>query len=62
VRITVDRSACELHGQCVEREPRVFRFAADGSLEHPAEADESLRDGVADAQFLCPTQAIEVAP
>jgi ferredoxin len=62
MRLTVDGTACELHGQCVEREPKVFSFADDGSLQYPSEVDESLWESVTDAVFLCPTQSIEVTP
>ncbi|MBE1484478.1 ferredoxin [Plantactinospora soyae] len=62
LRVHVDRDHCELHGQCVERLPAVFRFTDAGDLDHLTEAGDDLADDLADAQFLCPTQAIEVGP
>jgi ferredoxin len=66
MRVSVDSTICARHGQCVDREPRVFHFAADGSLEHADDVDvsgdPSLAEGIEDAVFLCPVQAIEATP
>jgi ferredoxin len=62
LRVQVDRDHCELHRQCVERLPAVFRLTDAGELDHLTEADDDLADDLADAQFLCPAQAIEVGP
>ncbi len=60
IRIVVDYDVCEQHGQCVEAAPDVFRFDADGQLQHLDEVGEEAAAAVEDAQFLCPTQAITV--
>lgn len=58
VRIAVDRSVCEQHGQCVEAAPELFWFDDQGDLQHRDEVDEGQAAAVEDAVFLCPTQAI----
>jgi ferredoxin len=60
VRISVDRDVCELHGQCVDTAPEVFRFDDDGDLQYLPEVGDELAAGAEDAVFLCPMQAITV--
>jgi ferredoxin len=60
MRILVDMSRCQDHGQCAIAAPDVFRINDDGKLEHEATADESLRDEVEEAADVCPVQAIEI--
>jgi ferredoxin len=60
VRISVDRDVCELHGQCVDTAPDIFRFDDDGELHHESEVGDELAAGAEDAVFLCPVQAITV--
>jgi ferredoxin len=60
IRVKVDRALCELHGLCVETAPEVFSFDSSGALVYTEHARDELAQAIADAQFLCPTQAIEV--
>jgi ferredoxin len=60
IRVKVDRALCELHGLCVETAPEVFSFDSSGALVYTEHARDELSQALADAQFLCPTQAIEV--
>jgi ferredoxin len=58
VKITVDMTRCQDHGQCAIAAPDVFRINDEGRLEHEPTADESLRDEVEEAADVCPVQAI----
>ena len=60
MKITVDMSRCQDHGQCAIAAPGVFRMNDDGKLEHETEADEALRLEVEEAADVCPVQAIEI--
>jgi ferredoxin len=40
--------------------PQVFNLVAPDKLEYVAEPDESLRDGVEDAEAACPTLSIMI--
>jgi ferredoxin len=60
MRITVDLSLCQDHGQCAIAAPKVFRMNDDGKLEYTSEADESYRFEVEEAADVCPVQAIEI--
>ncbi|KMO70861.1 MULTISPECIES: ferredoxin [Mycolicibacterium] len=61
MRITVDRSLCQDHGQCTIAAPNVFTLDDDGKLEYDPSPDESERDAVAEAADVCPAQAISFA-
>lgn len=60
VRISVDESVCQLHGQCVDRAPEVFRFGDGEVVEHLSTVDGEAAEAARDAEFLCPVQAISV--
>ncbi|MEU3460641.1 ferredoxin [Streptomyces sp. NPDC006733] len=60
MRVTVDRTRCQDHGQCVFSAPDVFRLDEEGHLVHADEVDEALREDVEDAADVCPLQAITV--
>lgn len=69
MRIVVDLTKCNDHGQCVFSAPEVFSLDSDGKLSFRAQAtdtylsgdlDESLRDDVEEAADVCPLQAILV--
>lgn len=60
MRVHVDRSICQLHGQCEIVAPEVFAINDDGELEYDAEPGEERRAEVEDAADACPTQAITV--
>ncbi|AQA03344.1 ferredoxin [Mycobacterium sp. MS1601] len=57
MKITVDRSLCDDHGQCTIAAPAVFTLGDDG-LQFDSEPDDSLRRDVEDAADVCPMQAI----
>ncbi len=57
-RISVDRAACQLHGDCVALAPEIFSFNDAGKLTYRSEIDAAEAEVAEDAMFLCPTQAI----
>jgi ferredoxin len=57
-RISVDRAACKLHGECAAQAPEIFSFDDAGELTYRGEIDASETGVAEDAVFLCPTQAI----
>ena len=60
MRIQVDESLCDLHGQCVFAAPEVFRFDDDGELQYAAEVSGDLAAKAQAAALVCPAAAIEV--
>ena len=67
MRIAVDLTTCENHGQCTFVAPDVFSLNDDGELsfrEHAATEyvsetiSDEHRDNVEDAIGMCPVQAI----
>jgi ferredoxin len=69
LRIIVDLTKCNDHGQCAFSAPAVFSLDGDGKLSFRREAAdmylsgelvESLRDDVEEAADVCPLQAIAV--
>jgi ferredoxin len=70
MRVVVDLTTCQDHGQCVFSAPGVFALDEKGKLAFRAETaagtytsgelDESLRDDVEEAADACPLQAIIV--
>jgi ferredoxin len=62
VRVEVDRSVCDLHGQCVFTAPEIFRFDDDGELEYVEQIDDRLAANAQAAASVCPTAAIELLP
>jgi ferredoxin len=60
VRVVVDMSKCQDHGQCVFAAPDVFQLDENGKLAYVEEPDESLRADVEDAADVCPLQAITI--
>ena len=57
-RISVDRIACQLHGECAALAPEIFSFNDAGKLTYRSEIDAAEAEVAEDAVFLCPTQAI----
>jgi ferredoxin len=57
-RISVDRAACKLHGECAAQAPEIFSFDEAGELTYRSEIDAAETAVAEDAVFLCPTQAI----
>ena len=62
MRVSVDRSLCDLHGQCVFAAPELFKFDDDGELEYTAEVPEELEAKARAAASVCPAAAIEIEP
>ena len=60
MRVIVDRSLCDDHGQCEIAAPDVFRIAEDGRLVFDEQPDEAHRAAVEEAADVCPVQAILV--
>ena len=58
MRVTVNLGTCQNMGQCVFEAPTVFRLDGDGRLEFESEVADDLREQVAMAAELCPTQSI----
>ncbi|WP_412517420.1 ferredoxin [Actinomadura madurae] len=58
MRIDVDHTLCENHGQCTFAAPDVFWLNGAGELEHCGDVDESRREAVEEAADVCPVQAI----
>ena len=58
MKIHVDRSLCENHGQCELVAPTVFSLDDDGVLQYETEVHESLRSAVEAAADVCPVQAL----
>jgi ferredoxin len=67
MRVVVDLTRCQDHGQCVFSAPAVFSLDSNGKLSFrgaatdlytSAELDESLRDDIEEAADVCPLQAI----
>jgi ferredoxin len=67
MRIAVDLSTCDDHGQCTFVAPQVFSLDENGQLAFRATAadeyrsgdlDEAWRDSVEEAAGMCPVQAI----
>jgi ferredoxin len=57
-RISVDRAACQLHGECAALAPEIFSFNDAGKLTYRGEIDAADVEVAEDAVFLCPAQAI----
>ncbi|MGH3492641.1 MAG: ferredoxin [Sciscionella sp.] len=67
MKIAVDLTTCQNHGQCTYSAPRVFSLDDDGQLAFRAEAtdeyvsgelDDSVAEDVEEAIDMCPVQAI----
>lgn len=60
MKICVDRSKCQDHGQCVIAAPEIFHFDEQGVLQYESTVDESQRDLAEEAVDVCPEQAITI--
>ncbi|MGE2730749.1 ferredoxin [Mycolicibacterium vaccae] len=58
MHVSVDRTRCENHGQCVISAPDVFEFGDDGTLQFHEDEVAAHADEVVDAADVCPAQAI----
>ncbi len=60
MKVVVDRSVCQNHGQCALVAETVFRMDEAGELRYDPEPDDALLAHVEEAADLCPVQAIRV--
>jgi ferredoxin len=60
MRVTVDRTLCEIHAQCVFEAPDVFELDEDDELVHDAQPDEGHRAAIERAVISCPVAAIRI--
>jgi ferredoxin len=58
MKVEVDRSLCQGHGQCALAAADVFQLDHALNLHYDPEPPEELRDAVEEAVMMCPTQAI----
>lgn len=62
MRVIVDSSRCELHGECMVAAPEVFDIRDDDEVVTVlnAEPGEHLRAAVEEAVLMCPLGAIRI--
>ncbi|MFF1356192.1 ferredoxin [Streptomyces sp. NPDC058297] len=60
MKVVVDMSKCQDHGQCVFSAPDVFQLDDTGRLAYVSDPDDALRDEVEEAADVCPLQAIRI--
>jgi ferredoxin len=60
MKVEVDRSRCESHGQCALAAPEIFELHDDLELEYDPEPSEELRAAAEEAAVMCPMQAIMI--
>lgn len=60
MRVMVDRTCCQDHGQCAIAAPDVFSVDENSVMVFDATPDDSLRQQVEDAIDACPTQSISL--
>ncbi len=60
MKVTVDLSLCQDHGQCAIAAPDVFEINDEGKLSYDGSPDDSMLDYVEEAADVCPVQAILV--
>ncbi|MFD0902955.1 ferredoxin [Actinomadura sediminis] len=58
MKVNVDLSLCQDHGQCAIAAPEVFRINDEGRLEYDGTPGEAMREHVEEAADVCPVQAI----
>jgi ferredoxin len=63
MKVFVDATKCELHGECVMAAPDVFEIDEDDvdavTVLNP-EPGENLRNAVEEAALMCPVAAIRI--
>jgi ferredoxin len=62
MKVCVDLSLCQGHGQCVLAADQVFELDDGLTLHYDPQPAEELRGKVEEAAQMCPTQAITVEP
>lgn len=60
MKVRVDRSVCDNHGQCTNAAPDNFSMNKDGVLEYKEDFPEDDLEYIEDAIDGCPVQAISL--
>lgn len=60
MKIIVDMSICQDHGQCAIAAPDVFEINDQGKLQYNGNPDEAMREYAQEAADACPVQAIAI--
>ncbi|MDL4776511.1 MULTISPECIES: ferredoxin [Thermomonosporaceae] len=60
MKVVVDLTLCQDHGQCAIAAPEVFRMNGEGRLEYDGSPGEGRREAAEDAADVCPVQAITI--
>ncbi|MCQ4214667.1 ferredoxin [Streptomyces longispororuber] len=60
MKVVVDMTKCQDHGQCVFAAPDVFSFDDAGRLAYVPDPDDALLEEVEEAADVCPLQAIRI--
>lgn len=60
MKVWVDRSICDSHGQCTAVAPENFSLNKDGVLEYREDFPDEELDSIEDAIDACPVQAISL--
>lgn len=60
MKVIVDMTLCQDHGQCAIAAPEVFRINDEGRLEYDDQPDEAMLEYVEEAADVCPMQAITI--
>ena len=62
MKVIVDTSICEAHGDCVLAAPEVFDLDDEDNVVRvlQQEPGEELRDQVEEAEQMCPVSAIRI--
>lgn len=58
MKVRVDMTLCEDHGQCAIAAPDVFRMNDESKLEYDENPSDDLLAEVEEAADVCPVQAI----
>jgi ferredoxin len=60
MRVSVDRTLCQIHALCVFAAPEVFSLDEDDELVYDATPDDADQGAIDEAVRACPVQAIVV--
>ncbi|GCD93192.1 ferredoxin [Embleya hyalina] len=61
MRVTVDMTVCESHGQCVFAAPDVFAFDDEDRLIYEPAPPAALARHVRTGALMCPARAVTIA-
>lgn len=60
MKVIVDRSVCQNHGQCAIAAPDVFDLDDNDELVYEPDPSDEYAQDVEDASDVCPVQAITI--